>query len=118
MIATNKLYNQTKDLYVLNQLYYAKTFTESLFGLIPFESLSEHEGLFLPSCSSIHTCFMKFPINCYYLDKNFKIIKIVKNLKPYRFSSGPIIKSKHVLETLSCDNLPLDLGDHLKIMEN
>ena len=37
-----------------------------------------------PRCNSIHTFFMRKPIDVYMTDKNNKILFIFRNLKPYR----------------------------------
>ena len=42
-------------------------------------------GLFFPHCHSIHTCFMKFPIDIYIVDYNNIILYCKKNVKPWRF---------------------------------
>jgi uncharacterized membrane protein (UPF0127 family) len=46
---------------------------------------------------SIHTLFMKFPIDVVYLDKNNQAVRIDVNMIPYRL--GPFIaKSVYVVE--------------------
>lgn len=42
------------------------------------------EILVFPKCNSIHTFFMKVPIDVIVLDKECKIIHIEKNLKPWK----------------------------------
>ena len=37
-----------------------------------------------PKCNSIHTFFMKEPIDVYMTDKNKKILYIYKDFKPYK----------------------------------
>jgi len=41
-------------------------------------------GLCFPNCNSIHTMFMLNPIDVIMTDKNYKILYIFKNVKPYR----------------------------------
>lgn len=62
---------------------------EATVGLLGKKSLADNEALFIKSCSSIHTFFMKFSISLYYVDKDFNIIKIVSNVKPWRISFCP-----------------------------
>ncbi len=59
--------------------------------------LAEGEGLLLPSCSSVHTHFMSYPIDVVYLSSDETIVKIVSRLRPWRFS-GTLRGAKHVLE--------------------
>ena len=54
-------------------------------GLAPF--LPAREGLLLPDCNSIHTCFMRFPIDVLYLDREHTVVKAVRALRPFRFSA-------------------------------
>lgn len=118
MTSIKELYNVTKNTTILKKLYYAETFSDSLIGLIKYKNISDEEGFFLPYCSSIHTFFMRYPINCYFLDKDLKIIKISKNISPYWFSLGPLMKTAHVLETkVSCE-LNIDLNDVIELREN
>jgi len=48
-----------------------------------------------PKCNSIHTFFMKKPIDIYMTDKENKILYVYKNLKPYRI----ILPQKNVYYT-------------------
>ena len=65
-------------------------------GLIA-HPLAEGHGLLLPSCSSVHTHFMSYPIDVVYLSSDETIVKIVSRLRPWRFS-GTLRGAKHVLE--------------------
>lgn len=40
-------------------------------------------GLLLAPCNSVHMLFMRFAIDVVYLDENFCIKKIVRNLTPW-----------------------------------
>ncbi len=48
-----------------------------------------------PKCNSIHTFFMKKPIDVFMTDKNNKILYIYKSLKPYKI----ILPKKNVYYT-------------------
>ena len=61
----------------------ADSFLTRLAGLMFRKKLPEATGLLLTSCNSVHMCFMRFAIDVIYVDKDYKIIKIVKNLKPW-----------------------------------
>lgn len=83
---------------IISRCLYAKTFSQRLFGLIPNKKIEMDQGLlFSGSCQQLHSLFMSFPIEAFFLDENKKIIKIV-HLKPWRVS--PIVrKARYVLET-------------------
>jgi uncharacterized membrane protein (UPF0127 family) len=57
-------------------------------GLLARNNLRPGEGLHITPCSSIHTCFMRFPIDLLYLNREGVAVKSVPALKPFRFSGG------------------------------
>ena len=71
---------------VLSNLEIANTFWKRLVGLQFRRSLPPGTGLLLSPCSSIHTCFMRFPVDIVMLDKNNVVIGTLKNLRPWRFA--------------------------------
>lgn len=61
----------------------ADSFFARLAGLMFRQKLPSATGLLLVSCNSVHMCFMRFAIDVVYIDKEYKILKIVKNLRPW-----------------------------------
>ncbi len=61
----------------------ANTFLTRLAGLMFQKELPRATGLLLAPCNSVHMCFMRFAIDVIYLDKDYKILKIVKKLRPW-----------------------------------
>ena len=55
-------------------------------GLMGRSQLPAGDGLLFNRCSSIHTSFMRFPIDVVYLDDSWKVIKI-SYVWPWRVSS-------------------------------
>ncbi|MBN1898373.1 MAG: DUF192 domain-containing protein [Spirochaetes bacterium] len=68
-----------------------------MFGLIPYHEIKENEVFLIENCSSIHTFFMKFNIDVVFTDKKGKIIKLEKDMKPWRILNGGL-KAGHVYE--------------------
>lgn len=64
----------------------AESFWERFRGLMGKKSLPEHTALWITKCGSIHCCFMKFPIDVVYLNKDEKVLKI-ETVKPWRIGS-------------------------------
>ncbi len=86
-----KLYDKEGKCLVEN-LEIADTFFSRLKGLLGKKSISRNYGLLLVPCGSIHMFFMKFPIDVFFLKKasgGFEILKIVKNLAPWRMCFAP-----------------------------
>lgn len=61
----------------------ADSFVTRLEGLMFQKKLSQGTGLLLAPCNSVHMCFMRFAVDVIYIDKEYKIIKVVKDLKPW-----------------------------------
>ena len=61
----------------------ADSFLARLAGLMFRRRLPPATGLLLIPCNSVHMCFMRFAIDVVYIDKEYTIIKVVKNLKPW-----------------------------------
>ena len=61
----------------------ADSFFTRFAGLMFRKKLPAATGLFLAPCNSVHMCFMRFDIDVVYLNTNYVVIKIVKNLKPW-----------------------------------
>ena len=58
----------------------AETFFSRLRGLMGRSRLAEGRGLLLAPCNSIHMLFMRFAIDVIYIDKEFCIKKIARNV--------------------------------------
>ncbi len=80
------VFNTTKDTIVSGAAARADTFAARLFGLIPRRYLGAEEGLWLEPCAMIHMCFMSFAIDAVFLDRGLKVLRVIENLKPWRFS--------------------------------
>jgi uncharacterized membrane protein (UPF0127 family) len=57
-------------------------------GLMLRRSLPSGEGIVLAPCGSVHMAFMRFAIDAIYIDKEQRVVKLARNLKPYRVSFG------------------------------
>ena len=55
-------------------------------GLLGRDSLPPGEGLLLRPAGSVHTAFMRFPIDVVYLDRRNRVIDVVPDLPPWRMS--------------------------------
>jgi len=95
----------------LDRIERAENLISKLLGLMGRRDFGKSAGLLLRNTNSIHTFFVFFPIDLVFLDKNFKVIKTVENLRPFWFS--PIIwKASNVLElpvgTVKSKNINVD----------
>ena len=77
----------------------ARTFAERTRGLIGRDSLAPGRGLLIERCNAIHTFFMRFPIDATFLDRQGRVVKVVRNIRPWRFFVWGGWRAVRVLET-------------------
>lgn len=69
---------------LLEKLEIAKTFWRRFVGLQFRRESAIDSGLLLSPCSSIHTCFMRFPIDVLMLNAEGYVIGIRRRVRPWR----------------------------------
>jgi uncharacterized membrane protein (UPF0127 family) len=109
-----RIINQTRNVPLITRGRVANTFWLKLRGLLGATSLEKDEGIILVGEKSIHTLFMKFPIDVAYVDRNFKIIRVDTHMAPFRL--GPFVpRSAYVLEMPvgTITNTATQVGDQL-----
>ena len=77
----------------------ASRFFERCRGLIGIRSLAPGEGLLIERCNAIHTFFMSFPIDATFLDRRGRVVKVVRDIPPWRPWVWGGWRSVKVLET-------------------
>ena len=75
----------------------ATGFFVRFLGLMGRKSIPQHEALLFPKCNSIHTFFMRFPIDVVLVDKNGAVVEVVPAMAPWRLMM-PRLRAKHVIE--------------------
>ena len=109
--------NNAKDL-IISDCRIADNFVLRILGLLPLKTISNNEGLLLKPSNSIHTLFMKFPIDVIFVDKRNQIIEIYHEVKPFKIL--PIhLNSRYVIETAGgvCKMKNLQKGDIISLDE-
>lgn len=91
------LINAVTETVVAQQVELAITFWQRLRGLAGRRAMPPGSAMLLYPCNSVHTCFMRFPIDIIFSDQQGHVLKIVHNLPPFRFTS-PVKDSRLVLE--------------------
>lgn len=109
--------NRTRQTTLATQARRARGFRRRLMGLMFQPSLPEGGGLLLEPESSIHTFFMRFPIDVLYLSREGTVLRAVPAMPPYRL--GPLItRGCHTVLELPPGTLAAtgtQVGDHLTI---
>ncbi len=65
----------------------ADTFLQRLVGLLAHASLGPDEGLWIEPCNSVHTFFMRFPIDVAFVDGEGVVLRRLDCLKPWRMTA-------------------------------
>jgi uncharacterized protein len=70
-------------------------------------------GLLLPGTSSVHTHFMRFPIDVVFLDSGRRIVSLAPMLRPWRLAAAKTAASVLELAGGECERLGLAEGEVL-----
>lgn len=79
----------------------ARTLFARMKGLIGTKRLPPGEGMLILRCNAIHTFFMSFAIDATFLDRHDRVVKIVRNIRPWRPFVWGGFRAVKVLETAS-----------------
>ncbi|MGZ8697870.1 MAG: DUF192 domain-containing protein [Gaiellaceae bacterium] len=82
-------------------------------GLLGRSELRPGEGLLLRPASSIHTWFMRFPIDAVFLDRDLRVVGISDDLRPWRATGRRGAKAVLELPAGETGRRGLALGDLL-----
>jgi uncharacterized membrane protein (UPF0127 family) len=111
-----RVQNQTRGQFLITQGELARAFWARFRGLMGRPSLEEGEGLILKGEKSIHTFFMRFPIDVVYADQTWQVVRVDPAMLPNRI--GPIVRqAAYVLELPAgvIKATGTDVGDQLVI---
>jgi uncharacterized membrane protein (UPF0127 family) len=78
--------NRERGTVLATRLEVADSGSKRTKGLLGRERLASGEGLWIVPCESVHTFFMRFPIDLVYLDRKNKIKKLRSAVGPWRVS--------------------------------
>ena len=79
--------NLTRGSVLATRLEVAASGPKRRKGLLGRDSLPSGEGLWIVPCESVHTFFMRFPIDLVYLDRENRIRKVRSGVGAWRLSA-------------------------------
>ena len=79
--------NETRNIILGDAVELADTSEKRRVGLLKHARLEPGTGLWIVPCESVHTFFMKFPIDLIYLDKQRKVRKVRHAVPAWRLSA-------------------------------
>ena len=68
----------------------AQTAAQRVKGLLGRECLEDGQGLLFRGAESMHTLFMRFPIDIVYADKNGKLVMLAEAVGPFKLVAAPL----------------------------
>ena len=107
--------NQTRDAILGHAVDVADTSAKRRVGLLKHERLAPGDGLWIVPCESVHTFFMKFPIDLVYLDKKRKVKKVRHAVPAWRLSACLTAHSILELPAGTAEQTGTRVGDELEI---
>jgi len=110
--------NQKNDRQLASEIRVARSLWARFWGLMGRRSLHEGHGVLLTPCTSVHTFFMRFPIDVVFLDRNGRVVKIIPAMKPWRTAlGGRGARSALELEAGAAEAKDLELGDVITLAD-
>lgn len=82
----------------------ARSFGARVRGLIGRRGLAPGEGLLILKCNAIHTLFMRFSIDATFLDAQNRVVRVVRDIRPWCLFVWGGWRARKVLETASRGN--------------
>ena len=79
--------NVTRDKVLATRAAEAKGFGQRFLGLMGQSDLPIGHGLHIVPCNSIHTFFMRIPIDALFLSDKGTVVKVMGALPPWRMTS-------------------------------
>jgi uncharacterized protein len=84
-------------------------------GLLGRDAMDPSEALILSPCFAIHTAFMRFPIDVIFVDARGRVLKIVRELPPWRLAIAPRAHAVIELAAGSLEARELKVGDSVEL---
>ena len=81
-----KLVNKTNSQVLFQEVIRADSLFTRMFGLMGKKDFPRSTAMWFTKCNAIQTCFMRFAIDCVFVDSTGKVIKIYHGIKPWRMT--------------------------------
>ena len=91
----------------------ADSFLTRFRGLMRRAALLPGEGLLFPRTRSVHTHFMRFPIDIVFLDEDDRVVRIVPELRPWHGAVERDARAVLELTAGECERRGLRKGTRL-----
>jgi uncharacterized membrane protein (UPF0127 family) len=109
--------NETKGTAVAGKVRVATTLKDRLIGLLATPNIARGDGLWLKPCTSVHSFFMRYPIDVIFLDAENRVLRQT-TMVPWRLSRW-VPRAASVLELSAGEagRAYVGIGDRLAFKE-
>ena len=114
-MANWKLVNREDGRTVAEDLEIADRMVSRIRGLMFRKGLDSGKALLIVPCSSVHTHWMRFPIDVVMLDAEGTVVGVEEDVAPWRFVRSP--KKTHAVVEFSAKTARVSPGDRFRIEE-
>ena len=81
--------NKDTGKYLSGYPFYARDPLNRLFGMICRRFVcGKFDALIFEKCGSVHTCFMRYPLDLVFVDSENKVVSVHRRTRPWRFVFG------------------------------
>ena len=110
------LVNARNDVTIASDVNLALTRAERRKGLLGRDSLDPSAALVISPCSSIHTMFMRFPIDVIFVTRDGRVVKVCPHVTPWRLVAGWGAYATVELPIGAIDRSAVKAGDRLELV--
>lgn len=114
--AVTQARNVTRGTALAMRLEKAHTAAARNKGLLGRDSLPPGNGLWIAPCESVHTFFMRFPIDLIYLDRKLRVKKVRHSVGAWRISACLTAHSVLELPAGTAAATQTQCGDQVEIV--
>ena len=100
---------------VCDRCVVADTPLRRLKGLLGRKGLASGEGILLYPASSIHTWFMRFPIDAVFVDRELSVVGISADVAPWHLTGRRRARAVLELPAGECRRRGIEIGDRLRV---
>jgi uncharacterized membrane protein (UPF0127 family) len=86
-------------------------------GLLGRSGLEPGDGMLIDAAPSVHMFFMRFPIDVVFLDRDWKVVRVVHGLRPWRVAAARRAVAALELPAGSAAEAGIEEGDVLSLEE-
>jgi uncharacterized membrane protein (UPF0127 family) len=84
-------------------------------GLLGRKELPSGEGILLRPSGSVHTFFMRFPIDVVFLDRDLSVLSVAEDVRPWKMRGARGAKAVLELPSGECARRGIRVGQQLAL---